>query len=52
RFMTSAERTKLTKDGSVNGWFATMNDLFKTFGKLDTSLDPKDYYLGDQYISA
>ncbi|TGQ80051.1 aliphatic sulfonates ABC transporter substrate-binding protein, partial [Mesorhizobium sp. M2D.F.Ca.ET.206.01.1.1] len=52
RFMTSAELTKLTKDGSVNGWFATMNDLFKTFGKLETSLDPKDYYLGDQYISA
>ncbi|TGR29270.1 aliphatic sulfonate ABC transporter substrate-binding protein [Mesorhizobium sp. M8A.F.Ca.ET.202.01.1.1] len=52
RFMTSAELIKLTKDGSVNGWFATMNDLFKTFGKLETSLDPKDYYLGDQYISA
>lgn len=52
RFMTSAELIKLTKDGTVNGWFATMNELFKTFGKFETSLDPKDYYLGDQYIAA
>jgi NitT/TauT family transport system substrate-binding protein len=29
-----------------------MNELFKTFGKFETSLDPKDYYLGDQYIAA
>lgn len=52
RFMTSAELVKLTRDGTVNGWFKTMNELFKTFGKFDTSLDPKDYYLGDQYIAA
>ncbi|QDC00733.1 aliphatic sulfonate ABC transporter substrate-binding protein [Mesorhizobium sp. 8] len=51
-FMTSAELVKLTKDGTVNGWFSTMNELFKTFGKFDTALDPKDYYLGDMYVEA
>jgi NitT/TauT family transport system substrate-binding protein len=50
--MTSAELVKLTKDGTVNGWFSTMNELFKTFGKFDTALDPKDYYLGDMYVEA
>ena len=51
-FMTSDELVKLTKDGTVNGWFSTMNELFKTFGKFDKSLDPKDYYLGDMYVEA
>lgn len=51
-FITSAELVKLTRDGTVNGWFSTMNDLFKTFGRFDTSLDPKEYYLGDLYAEA
>jgi NitT/TauT family transport system substrate-binding protein len=29
-----------------------MNELFKTFGKFDTSLDPKDYYMADLYLQA
>lgn len=52
KLMTSAELVKLTQDGSAYGWFKGMSDLFKTFGKLDQALDPKDYYMGDLYISA
>jgi NitT/TauT family transport system substrate-binding protein len=52
RRMTAAELVKLTKDGTVNGWFATLNDLFKTFGRFDKPLDPRAYYLGEMYASA
>lgn len=52
KVMTSAELVKLTQDGTIDGWFKTMNDLFKTFGKFDTALDPKDYYMGDLFVSA
>jgi NitT/TauT family transport system substrate-binding protein len=52
KLLTSAELVKLTKDGTVDGWFKTMNELFKTFGRFDKSLDPKEYYLGDLYASA
>ncbi|TPJ54630.1 aliphatic sulfonate ABC transporter substrate-binding protein [Mesorhizobium sp. B2-7-1] len=52
KLMTSADVVKLTKDGTVAGWFRAMNELFKTFGKFDTSLDPKDYYMSDLYLQA
>lgn len=52
RLMTSADLVKLTQDGTVNSWFTTMNELFKTFGRFDKPLDPKEYYLADQYVSA
>ncbi|PTE08438.1 aliphatic sulfonates ABC transporter substrate-binding protein [Mesorhizobium helmanticense] len=52
KLMTSAELAKLTTDGTVAGWFSTMNELFKTFGKFDTALDPKDYYMADLYLAA
>lgn len=52
KLMTSAEVAKLTKDGTVAGWFRAMNELFKTFGKFDTALDPKDYYMADLYLQA
>jgi len=51
-FLTSAEVIKQTKEGNVDNWLKTMNELFKTFGKIETSLDPKDYYLGGLYIEA
>lgn len=52
KLLTTAELTTLTKDGTVDGWFRTLNGMFKTFGRLDNPLDPKDYYMADLYLSA
>ena len=52
KLLTTAELIKLTKDGTVDGWFRTLNDMFKTFGRLDNPLDPKEYYMGDLYVAS
>lgn len=52
KLLTTAELTALTKDGTVFGWFRTLNGMFKTFGRLDNPLDPKDFYTSDLYLSA
>ncbi|UWF60508.1 aliphatic sulfonate ABC transporter substrate-binding protein [Brucella sp. 2716] len=49
--LTSEELVKLTRDGSVNGWLSGMADMFVTFGKLKSPLDPKDYYLADYFTA-
>lgn len=52
KLLTSQELVKLTKDGTVDQWLATLNSMYKSFGRLDNPLDPKQYYLGEMYISA
>ncbi|PZG01472.1 aliphatic sulfonate ABC transporter substrate-binding protein [Micromonospora deserti] len=52
RFLTSTEIDAATADGSVNNWFKSLNELFVSFGKLQTATDPATYYLGDVYTSA
>lgn len=49
KFLTSAEFAAASKDGTVAGWLNGLNQQFKTFGRLDNPLDPKDYYLSDIY---
>lgn len=51
RFLTSAELAAASKDGTVAGWLNGLNAQFKSFGRLDNPLDPKDYYLSDAYIA-
>ncbi|MDQ7903694.1 aliphatic sulfonate ABC transporter substrate-binding protein [Phytohabitans sp. ZYX-F-186] len=52
RLLTSAEIDAATADGSVVKWFTGLNELFVSFGKLQTATDPATYYLGDVYTSA
>jgi NitT/TauT family transport system substrate-binding protein len=49
KYLTSAELTAATKDGSVANWLKSLNEQFVAFGKLQNPLDPRDYYLGDLY---
>jgi NitT/TauT family transport system substrate-binding protein len=49
QYYTSAELAALTKDGTVNGWLAGMNELFRGLGRVQEAVDPKKYYLGARY---
>ncbi|NUP68597.1 MAG: aliphatic sulfonate ABC transporter substrate-binding protein [Nonomuraea sp.] len=52
KILPTAELVKLAKDGSVNGWYKGLADLFVTMGKLTTSPDPSTYFTADLYASA
>ncbi len=52
KFLTSAELTKASKDGTVVGWLKGLNDQFVAFGTMQNPLDPKDYYLADLYAGS
>lgn len=52
KFLTSAELTKASKDGTVAGWLKGLNDQFVAFGTMQNPLDPKDYYLADLYAGS
>jgi NitT/TauT family transport system substrate-binding protein len=50
--MTSEELDAATEDGTVDGWFSSLEDFFVSAGKLDDSVDPSDFYLGDDFVAA
>ncbi|TDD34982.1 aliphatic sulfonate ABC transporter substrate-binding protein [Actinomadura sp. KC06] len=49
---TSAELAKLSADGTVNGWFKGLTDIFVAMGKLSSSPDPSGYYTAGLYTGA
>ncbi len=40
------------KDGTIDKWLSTLNQLFIDTAKLTELADPKDYYLGTEYEQA
>ena len=52
KLLTSADLVKLTNDGTVDGWFQSFNDLFKSFGTVPSPLPPSEYYEGKLFVSA
>ena len=52
KLLTSQELVQLTQDGTVDGWFANFNEMFKSFGKLQNPLPPSQYYEGKMFIAA
>ncbi|MFV5997664.1 aliphatic sulfonate ABC transporter substrate-binding protein [Streptomyces sp. NPDC056231] len=52
KIMSSGDLAKLTEDGTADGWFNGLADVFVTMGKLKAPGDAKDYYLGSQYQAA
>ena len=52
KLLTSAELIGFTQDGTVEGWLAKFNDMFKAFGTLQTALPPSEYYEGKLFVSA
>ena len=52
KLLTSAELVGLTNDGTVDGWLAKFNDMFKAFGTLPNPLPPAQFYEGKLFVSA
>ncbi|MEV6162843.1 aliphatic sulfonate ABC transporter substrate-binding protein [Streptomyces sp. NPDC052052] len=52
KILPSDELTKLSKDGTVNGWFDELAQVFVQMDKLPNPGKAKDYYLGDLYAAA
>ncbi|MBI3507789.1 MAG: aliphatic sulfonates ABC transporter substrate-binding protein, partial [Proteobacteria bacterium] len=51
KYYTSQELAQLSENGTVASWLTGMNDMFKTFGRVPESVDPKSYYLGSRYAA-
>ncbi|MEV0918838.1 aliphatic sulfonate ABC transporter substrate-binding protein [Streptomyces sp. NPDC049967] len=52
KILPSAELTKLSEDGTVDGWFDELAAVFGRMGKLPEPGKAEDYYLGDLYAEA
>ncbi|MFB6877534.1 aliphatic sulfonate ABC transporter substrate-binding protein [Streptomyces sp. NPDC056323] len=52
KILPSAELTKLSQDGTVDGWFDGLADVFVRMKKLPEAGRAKDYYLADLYATA
>ncbi|MER5276451.1 aliphatic sulfonate ABC transporter substrate-binding protein [Streptomyces sp. NPDC002809] len=52
KILPSSELTKLTQDGTVDGWFDELAGVFNRMGKLPNAGKASDYYLGDLYAAA
>ncbi|MER6102669.1 aliphatic sulfonate ABC transporter substrate-binding protein [Streptomyces sp. NPDC001832] len=52
KLLSSEELTDLTANGTVDGWFNGLTDVFTNMGKLKSPADAKDYYVGDLYKAA
>lgn len=52
KILPSSELTKLTQDGTVDGWFDELAGVFGRMGKLPDAGKASDYYLGDLYTAA
>jgi NitT/TauT family transport system substrate-binding protein len=46
------ELDRLTRDGTINKWFAGLGDYFVGAGKLQAPVDPAQYYTGDLFLQA
>ncbi|WP_402462399.1 aliphatic sulfonate ABC transporter substrate-binding protein [Isoptericola aurantiacus] len=42
----------MTEDGTVNDWLTVMGDYFVGAGKLESAVDPSEYYTGDLFLEA
>jgi NitT/TauT family transport system substrate-binding protein len=52
KVLTAAELDQATTSGEVGKWLSALNSFFVDAGKLKTTVDPKTYYLGDEFTSA
>ncbi|WP_327707589.1 aliphatic sulfonate ABC transporter substrate-binding protein [Streptomyces sp. NBC_00464] len=52
KILPSDELTKLSQDGTVDGWFDELAGVFNRMGKLPKAGKASDYYLGDLYAAA
>ncbi|MER7280061.1 aliphatic sulfonate ABC transporter substrate-binding protein [Dactylosporangium sp. NPDC000244] len=50
--MSTQELDQQTADGTIAKWLTGMGDFFVGAGKLKEKVDPKTYYLGDQWTAA
>lgn len=50
-FLSTPDLEARTADGTAAGWLATMNAMFKEFGRLPDPLDPKAYFRADLYAA-
>lgn len=41
-----------SEDGTIEKWLTGMNEYFVAAGKATDPLDPSEYYLGEQFVSA
>lgn len=42
----------MTEDGTVNDWLTVMGDYFVDAGKLESPVDPSEYYTGELFLEA
>jgi NitT/TauT family transport system substrate-binding protein len=47
-----AELDARTADGTVDKWLTGMNDYFVSAKKLPSAVEPRTYYIGDQFTAA
>jgi NitT/TauT family transport system substrate-binding protein len=52
KLLSSKRLTDLSANGTVDGWFNGLADVFTSMGKLKSPSDAKEYYLGDLYKAA
>ncbi len=52
KLLTSADLVRFTNDGTVDGWLAKFNAMFKAFGTLPDPLPPSQFYEGKLFASA
>src|SRR5690606_6301093 len=46
------ELDRLTEDGTIDTWFAGLGEYFVGAGKLQSAVDPAQYYTGDLFLQA
>ena len=52
KLLTSQQLVELTRNGTVDGWFANFNEMFKSFGTVKDPLPPSEYYESKMFVSA
>jgi NitT/TauT family transport system substrate-binding protein len=52
KVLSAAELDEATSSGEVDKWLTALNDFFVGAGKMKDKVDPKTYYLGDEFTAA
>jgi NitT/TauT family transport system substrate-binding protein len=52
KVLSAEEVDQMTKDGTIGKWLTGMAGYFVDAGKLKAPVDPKTYYMGDQFTAA
>ncbi len=52
QLFTTEELQQWTSDGTVNGWFTGLQELFVDVGTVESVSDPENFYTGDAYVDA